>query len=781
MTDAGLALLREWKKLRGLDVRGTKVTDAGLANFKGCKELELLNICHTRITDAGLAHFKDCKNLAYLDLIDAPITDAGLAQFEGSKQLTHVIADGTEVTDAGLAHLKNCRNLTQAQFGRTKVTEAGLAHLKDCALQKLFMDETVLADPSVDALGTLYRLKFVSLKSTKLTEAGIKKLAAVLPFCTIEWNGGIVAPKTPNATLPVPPPARVDADRLAAEWVLSLGGNVTIRSDGLESRVKAAKSLPRQSFALVGVELKANPKFTNAGMACFDGCSNLVSVAFLELPITDEGLSHLRDAADLRSLAVGMAKITDAGLAVFAGRKKLESVNLNACRQFTGTGLNHLKDSLNLKDLGLSHTGLTDEGMAVVGGFKNLRVLSMAAVPVTDAGMAHVKSLPNLTSINLYDCLSVGDETLAHLRGHRNIESLNLWGTRITDAGLANHADWPRLKSLSLAQTKTTEAALSHLPNPKKLEWLELSGSRFGDAGLEALAKFSGLKRLGLQGGLWGANVTSEFGMAKLAKALPACKIEWDGSPDRRAAEYILSIGGGVKVRIDDDPDSIDPFAKLPKQPIELTEVRLGLNKKATDAALAVFRGCRNLKAVFLDYTPVTDAGLANFRDSKGLEELSLNETQVGDEGMAHFAGCKNLTGLRLLVTQVGDRGLVNFKDCAKLRTLHLWGTSDQRRGARELRGLLGDRVADRPLPPGRRCGAGEFREVHETEAGRLHRLAHRRRGDRAPGRLQGAARSRRRTHARDRCDPRPPGEVAEPEVPERRPDDRCRVRPSQE
>src|SRR6185369_10090602 len=42
----------------------------------------------------------------------------------------------------------------------------------------------------------------------------VNRFAAALPSCRIEWDGGVIEPK-PS-----------DADRSAAEWVLSIGGSV---------------------------------------------------------------------------------------------------------------------------------------------------------------------------------------------------------------------------------------------------------------------------------------------------------------------------------------------------------------------------------------------------------------------------------------------------------------------------------------------------------------------------------------------------------------------------
>ncbi len=56
---------------------GTGVTDAGLAMFKDFKDLTKLQLIGTKVTDVGLTHFKDHK-LQALTLDQTQVSDAGL-------------------------------------------------------------------------------------------------------------------------------------------------------------------------------------------------------------------------------------------------------------------------------------------------------------------------------------------------------------------------------------------------------------------------------------------------------------------------------------------------------------------------------------------------------------------------------------------------------------------------------------------------------------------------------------------------------------------------------
>jgi len=209
---------------------------------------------------------------------------------------------------------------------------------------------------------------------------------------------------------------------------------------------------------------------------------------------------------------------------------------------------------------------------------------------------------------------------------------------------------------------------------------------------------------------------THDYGLrlARVAEAkAPVVKAK-DGplseDPDRRAAEYVLSIGGIV--RVNELDDNINGIAALPREAFRLTSVDLERNKQATDEALAVLKDCKSLMILNLWATPVSDAGLAHFRDCKNLIRVDLNDTKVSDTGLVHLKDCKNLVHLNLSGTGVSDAGLVHFKVCKGLKSLLLWGTKVtdaglvQFEGCKELDDLsLGNtQVSDAGLTPFKDC-----------------------------------------------------------------------------
>jgi serine/threonine protein kinase len=218
------------------------------------------------------------------------------------------------------------------------------------------------------------------------------------------------------------------------------------------------------------------------------------------------------------------------------------------------------------------------------------------------------------------------------------------------------------------------------------------------------------------------------------------------GDPDRRAAEYVLSIGGRVQIN---DKDECADAAALPKEPFRLTAVDLGHNPKVTDAGLAHFKDCKALTylalggpgvtdaglAYFKDCKAltylalggpgVTDAGLAYFKDCKGLTHLALSGLGVTDAGLAYFKDCKGLMQLKLSTTQVTDAGLAYFQHCKDLRHIHLFNTPVTDAGLAHFRnckdltslGLCGTRVTDAGLAHFRDCKGLTDLDLRHTEA----------------------------------------------------------------
>jgi len=304
-----------------------------------------------------------------------------------------------------------------------------------------------------------------------------------------------------------------------------------------------------------------------------------------------------------------------------------------------------------------------------------------------------------MTAVVIHGGKMTDAELETHLGQFDTLLSLDLAAcSRVTEPKfLAKHT---KLQGLRLVNTAVGDSVMEYVAALKHLNKLDLGGTAVTDAGLTRLGAAPRLSYLDVRD----TKVTAP-GVADLAKKLPFCKIVWDGgtvepvaSADRRAAVYVLSLGGSVCVN-NEGLNYTHKVADLPAGEFELRWVRLS-NPTITDAGLAVFKDCTNLKLLDLGGAAVTDdglahfaqcellrslrlscpkvsdAGVAHFKDCLLLQELSLFQMDVTDAGMAHLAGRTNLTRLDLTATKVTDAGMIHFKDCKKLSQLNLSRTA---------------------------------------------------------------------------------------------------------
>jgi hypothetical protein len=158
--------------------------------------------------------------------------------------------------------------------------------------------------------------------------------------------------------------------------------------------------------------------------------------------------------------------------------------------------------------------------------------------------------------------------------------------------------------------------------------------------------------------------------------------------PARRLlAQWLLSIGGGVKVRVAGRSREIRDAKDLPAGDLELVAINLSGSRHFGDAGLARLKGLVTLAELRVGGTQVTNAGLAHLNGLPALTELSLARTEVG-EGLKHL---EVLTGLRRLdLTGCNIRGpqLAHLKGLHALTDLRLGCPTLTDLGVKHLAGL---------------------------------------------------------------------------------------------
>lgn len=151
------------------------------------------------------------------------------------------------------------------------------------------------------------------------------------------------------------------------------------------------------------------------------------------------------------------------------------------------------------------------------------------------------------------------------------------------------------------------------------------------------------------------------------AAALP------DTDPDEKAAAWVESIGGHVKI--------------VNKRVVEIDLLN---NGKLTDDGLKHVIGLQGLQRLTLGGTQVSDQGLKNLGELPSLVALNLNGTLVSDDGVKALNSFPSLSHIFLADTRVGDEGLKNAAGISKLAVVHLGGSRVTGAGLRHLQSVPG-------------------------------------------------------------------------------------------
>ncbi len=227
-----------------------------------------------------------------------------------------------------------------------------------------------------------------------------------------------------------------DPDRKAAEWVLSVGGEVNV-NDSKIAAIKYIAGLPNGKFRLTWISLKENKQINDSALAIFKDCQHLKTIRLENVPIGDDGIAHIQNSKDVQALFLGETQVTDAGLALFKDCKNLTALSLNKTK-VTDTGLAHLKDRKELVYLNLAETQVTDAGLVYFKDCTKLRFLYLIGTNVTDTGLENFKNCKDLILFDLDSCRQLTDKSAAFLKDNKNLADLHLARTQVTDAGLAH-------------------------------------------------------------------------------------------------------------------------------------------------------------------------------------------------------------------------------------------------------------------------------------------------------------------------------------------------------
>ncbi|XVE58059.1 hypothetical protein DITRI_Ditri04bG0139900 [Diplodiscus trichospermus] len=376
----------------------------------------------------------------------------------------------------------------------------------------------------------------------------------------------------------------------------------------------------------------------------------------------------------------------------------LKEVDLSRCMKVSDAGVRHLITISTLEKLWISETGITTNGVALFSSLRNLSVLDLGGLPVTDTTLNSLQVLTKLQYLDLWGS-KISNKGALVLQRFPNLSFLNLAWTKVTSfpnlssleclnmsnctinsilqvdgdkaplvklifagATVMNEAEaflYMETSFLSLLDISNSSLdRFCFLTDMKMLEDLDLSSSIIGDDSVELIASIgASLKSLNLS-----STRVSSAGMGILAGHVPKLEILSlsQTSIDDIALSYI-SLMPSLKV-IDLSKTNIKGFIHKPG-----TESHM-------DSTLTALQNLSYLESLNLELAQVRDPYLYPLSSCKELSHLSLKCASLTDATLHHLSSLPKLTNLHVCEAVLTNSGLDMFIPPPTLRVLDLMG-----------------------------------------------------------------------------------------------------------
>src|SRR5271155_3997719 len=122
VTDTELLDIARLPKLERLDLSHTRITDEGLLHLKPARQIRDLNLYYSEwITDQGMTAIKNWKMLKRLNVRGTRIANGTLEIVSHMPQLEALDVSNTQITDNGLDLLIAMTGLKELALGRSRV------------------------------------------------------------------------------------------------------------------------------------------------------------------------------------------------------------------------------------------------------------------------------------------------------------------------------------------------------------------------------------------------------------------------------------------------------------------------------------------------------------------------------------------------------------------------------------------------------------------------------------------------------------------------------------
>jgi hypothetical protein len=175
---------------------------------------------------------------------------------------------------------------------------------------------------------------------------------------------------------------------------------------------------------------------------------------------------------------------------------KLENLDLEANTLLRDLAATPVPQLAALRSLNVRDCDNLEAGLASLKGLTQLETLDLYGCgSLSGEGFAALSGLPRLTSIDLSACTGLSEQGISELAQLRSLKQLHFWGCGLSDSSAKLLASLTSLEELDLSETEIGDATLGALAALPALRSVNLTGCRqVTDKGLAALLRCQALR-----------------------------------------------------------------------------------------------------------------------------------------------------------------------------------------------------------------------------------------------------------------------------------------------
>lgn len=390
---------------------------------------------------------------------------------------------------------------------------------------------------------------------------------------------------------------------------------------------------------------------------------------------TDEKLAQVKDFPDLQAVeAFGAEGFSDAGLVHLAALPKLRSLALGGAN-LTPAGIGSFRGKTNLKSLTIHQAALTLELAQTIASLPNLETLRLRPKSIEPGAWKPLAQLTKLRELDLSNNLTSADaDQLVGLEDLKHLERVTLFGNGFGPMSVKRLAGSKQLRELTLRQIPVTAETAVVLANFAELQSLEIYHAAATPEALKVLANVPTLRHLGIHAD----EISSEeLALLKTFKQLRTL----DTGAQRVTKAETHALRSALRNTIVNRYNWKHNLADL----------------KALAREVELNPSGDVVSVTMICHEPATDEKVGILHQFPAIEELKLFAShQLTDTGLRELRTVKKLRALKLHSSAITDAGLLHLQDCPQLETILLVGSSQiTPAGIAKLKGLLPNVVID--------------------------------------------------------------------------------------